>query len=145
MSLYLSKIFTFESAHILSNYDGFCRNIHGHSYILTVTVSGDVKNIEGSSKEGMLMDFKDLKTIVKKTIIDTFDHSLIINRNYPKIQEILTIFENKKIILVEFEPTCENLIVHFAHLIKVLLPNDIKLQKIKLHETANSYIEWIED
>jgi 6-pyruvoyltetrahydropterin/6-carboxytetrahydropterin synthase len=67
-------------AHALKGYDGPCRNIHGHSYELYVTVIGKPLNDAGSPKNGMLMDFGDLKKIVRKCIVEEFDHGLVLNR-----------------------------------------------------------------
>ena len=66
----ITKEFKFEMAHALMGYDGLCRNIHGHSYGLNVTVAGYPIDEEGHPKLGMVMDFGDLKKIVRKAIVD---------------------------------------------------------------------------
>jgi 6-pyruvoyltetrahydropterin/6-carboxytetrahydropterin synthase len=140
----LTKQFEFEMAHSLYNYDGLCRNIHGHSYKLFITIIGEPNADENSPKYGMVMDFGLLKQIVKPNIIDKFDHSLILNKN--ENTEFLNtknrLFE--RIYIVDFQPTAENLILHFVGIIKPLLPENIKLFSIKLHETKTSYAEWYE-
>ena len=83
MVVRITKEFKFEMAHALYGYDGLCANIHGHSYKLWVTVKGEVKNENGHTKDGMLMDFTDLKSIVKPEIVDKYDHSLVLNANSP--------------------------------------------------------------
>ncbi|HIR32642.1 MAG TPA: 6-pyruvoyl tetrahydropterin synthase family protein, partial [Candidatus Coprenecus merdigallinarum] len=80
-TLRLTKEFRFEGAHALTGYDGKCRHIHGHSYILYVTVKGTPSNPDGTPKSGMLIDFTDLKQIVNDHIIDIFDHSLILRES----------------------------------------------------------------
>ena len=72
----ITKEFKFEMAHALHGYDGLCKNIHGHSYKLFVTVKGKIKNEKGNTKDGMVLDFTSLKDIVKKHIILKYDHSL---------------------------------------------------------------------
>ena len=79
----ITKEFKFEMAHALHGYDGLCKNIHGHSYKLWVTVKGKVRNENGHVKDGMIMDFSALKEIVKSEIIDKYDHSLVLNANSP--------------------------------------------------------------
>jgi 6-pyruvoyltetrahydropterin/6-carboxytetrahydropterin synthase len=74
----ITREFPFEMAHALWNYDGPCRNIHGHSYRLFVTVSGKPLNDPASNRNGMLMDFSELKAIVRTTVIDQFDHALVV-------------------------------------------------------------------
>lgn len=138
----LTKQFEFEMAHALYNYDGLCRNIHGHSYKLSVTIIGEPNNDIESSKYGMVMDFGLLKQLIKPNIVDKFDHSLVLykNENTDFLKTENRLFE--KVYIIDFQPTAENLLIHFADIIKNLLPADIKLFSIKLHETANSYAEW---
>lgn len=79
----VTKIFTFEMAHALLNYDGDCKNIHGHSYKLHVTILGKPLQNKEHPKNGMVMDFKALKTIVKAKIINPFDHALVLTKRPP--------------------------------------------------------------
>ena len=115
-TLRLTKEFRFEGAHALTGYDGKCRHIHGHSYILYVTVKGTPSNPDGTPKSGMLIDFTDLKRIVNDHIIDIFDHSLILRESAPLAAEIASAYQ--RVITVPFQPTCENLILHFADIIR---------------------------
>ncbi len=138
----ITKEFRFEAAHALRGYDGPCKSIHGHSYELAVTVSG-VPNADNElPKGGMVMDFGDLKKIIKKNIIDTVDHALILNKDYPveNIQKIGEIFCN--IVWVDYQPTSENLLADFTKRIIPLLPAGVRLFSLRLRETANSYAEW---
>lgn len=138
----VTKIFRFEMAHALWGYDGLCKNIHGHSYILKVTVSGTpIENVT-DKKLGMVMDFGDLKKVVSKHIVDVFDHSLILNGRAPveKFTGIPEMFERK--MWFDFQPTAENLVVYFAGILNKHLPEHIFLHSIRLYETANSYAEW---
>jgi 6-pyruvoyltetrahydropterin/6-carboxytetrahydropterin synthase len=129
-------------AHALLNYDGPCRNIHGHSYKLYVTVRGKVNDDTSNSKLGMVMDFSDLKEIVKKHIIDYYDHSVIISSaaGKPEITRVKEMFD--KFYIVDYQPTCENLVINIAHLIRKQLPVHISLYSLKLCETATSFAEW---
>ena len=137
----LTKEFSFEMAHILDGYDGPCKNVHGHSYKLAITVIGRPISDPKNPKFGMVMDFGQLKAIVNKQIINQFDHVLLVNSNSP----ILKNKENRalgNIVAVDFQPTCENLLEHIAFLIQTDLPKEVTLHHIKLHETANSFAEW---
>ena len=139
----ITKHFDFESAHALYGYDGKCKNIHGHSYHLYVTVIGMPVEDPESPKNGMVMDFGDLKRIVKKEIVDIFDHSVVFNANSPHKELANTIKDNAhRIILVPYQPTSENMLFDFAERIKVYLPSNVSLHSLKLYETANSYAEW---
>jgi 6-pyruvoyltetrahydropterin/6-carboxytetrahydropterin synthase len=141
----VTKYYEFEMAHALWNYDGLCKNIHGHSYKLYVTVIGEPINDENNLKNGMVIDFGDLKKIVKTQIVDIFDHSLVVYKNapYDKLMDLNEMVSRHHI--VDFQPTCENLVLHFVNIIKPLLPEGVSLKKVKLFETANSNAEWDAD
>ena len=136
----ITKEFKFEMAHALHGYDGLCKNIHGHSYRLWVTIMGTVKNINAHKKDGMVMDFAVLKRIVKPELIDKYDHSLVLNANSPHSEIDLSAFE--KVFLLPYQPTSENLVTDFALKIKSKLPEGINLYKVVLSETATSFAEW---
>jgi 6-pyruvoyltetrahydropterin/6-carboxytetrahydropterin synthase len=138
----LTKEFKFEMAHALWNYDGLCRNLHGHSYILRVTVIGKPITDNNHVKCGMVMDFGDLKTIVKEEILDPLDHSIVINKIAPADMVAALPQMGERLHVVPYQPTCENLLVDFAERIKKRLPKAVQLHSLRLHETASSYGEW---
>ena len=140
MVVRITKEFKFEMAHALYGYDGLCANIHGHSYKLWVTVKGEVKNENGHTKDGMLMDFTDLKSIVKPEIVDKYDHSLVLNANSPHADLDLSVFN--KVHYLNYQPTSENLVLDFANFIQKQLPDGVDLLKVVLSETARSFAEW---
>jgi 6-pyruvoyltetrahydropterin/6-carboxytetrahydropterin synthase len=138
----VTKEFSFEMAHALWNYDGPCRNVHGHSYRLFVTLTGTPVNDKENPKNGMVIDFTELSRIIRKEIVEVFDHSVVINNNFEveKLKLLHQMFGN--IIIVEYQPTCENLIIDFAERISRFIPDGIKLHNLRLYETAKSYAEW---
>ena len=145
MKLTVSKIFTFETAHALWGYDGKCANIHGHSYILTVSISGPIIQDENHPKYGMIMDFGELKEIVKPEIVDVYDHCLLVRKGTPHEGYAAVETGFKKIWLTEFQPTCENMLVNMVNRNKDKIPAHITLRYMKLQETATSYAEWFAD
>ena len=118
----VTKLFEFEACHHLPHYDGACHNIHGHSYKLEVTVSGQVSKNENDPKCGMIIDFKDLKAIVKNVAVDKYDHSNL-NEFFPN-------------------PTAEIMVKQIAVDIMSKLPQGVYLMSCKLWETSTSYAEW---
>ena len=136
----ITKAFKFEMAHALYGYDGLCKNIHGHSYRIWVTIRGEIKNEKRHKKDGMVMDFDVLKKIIKQEIIEKYDHSLVLNVNSPHAEIDLSSFE--KVFYLPFQPTSENLVNDFAKLIKSNLPENVELLKVVLSETATSFAEW---
>jgi 6-pyruvoyltetrahydropterin/6-carboxytetrahydropterin synthase len=138
----VTREFTFEMAHVLWNYDGPCRNVHGHSYRLFVTISGTPFNDINDPKNGMVIDFTDLKNIVLKEIVDVFDHAVTVSRVFDKekMQMMSETFGN--LVIVDYQPTCENLVADFAARIKKKLPPGVNLHSLRLFETAKSFAEW---
>lgn len=120
----VTKIFMFEASHHLPHYVGACHNLHGHSYKLEVTVQGDIVTDKSNPKCGMIIDFKDLKEIVKKVAVDKYDHSYLND-----------FFEN---------PTAEIMVEKIGKdLIYELLPHNLYLVSCKLWETTTSYAQYI--
>jgi 6-pyruvoyltetrahydropterin/6-carboxytetrahydropterin synthase len=104
MRVRVTKEFRFEMAHALSGHDGPCKNIHGHSYVLQVTLKGTPLEDNEDPKSGMVMDFSDLKKIVRQEITDVFDHALVLHRKTSQtIQQSLS---QQKLVLIDFQPTC---------------------------------------
>ena len=130
-------------AHALYGYDGLCKNIHGHSYRLWVTLRGPVLEEHGHEKDGMVLDFGLLKRLVKPHIVDKYDHSFVLNANSSHANIDLSAFE--KVYLLPYQPTSENLVNDFVSIIKNQLPGNIELYKVVLSETANSFAEWCLD
>lgn len=111
----VTKIFTFDSAHKLENYEGNCKFLHGHTYKLEVTLRGKTDN------RGMVMDFNDLRELVEEKVIKLMDHKYL--------NDVFT-----------FNPTCENMLVWiFQQLEPVLKGNEFYLQKVVLWETPTSF------
>jgi 6-pyruvoyltetrahydropterin/6-carboxytetrahydropterin synthase len=139
----ITKQFSFETGHALYGYDGKCKNVHGHSYKLSVTVIGTPISDNTNVKYGMVIDFTDLKYIVKEEIVDQFDHATVFNKNTPHI-ELANELKDRghHVILVDYQPTSENMVIDFSKKIKSRLPAGIELFSLKLQETDTSFAEW---
>ena len=139
----ITKEFKFEAGHALFGHDGLCKNIHGHSYKLSVTLFGRPISDPNHIKYGMVMDFGDLKKIVKETIVEPFDHATILNINCPP-KELADIMEDKglKVVRVQYQPTSEMMVIDFAKKIKERLPKHLSLHHLILRETETCYAEW---
>jgi 6-pyruvoyltetrahydropterin/6-carboxytetrahydropterin synthase len=138
----VTREFTFEAAHVLRNYDGPCRNVHGHSYRLFVTVSGVPSGENENPKCGMVIDFGDLKKIVMEKIVNIFDHAVVVSRDFDneKLNMMSETFGNT--VITDYQPTCENMVADFAGRLIGELPAGISLHSLRLYETAKSYTEW---
>ena len=139
----LTKEFTFEAAHFLEDYDGVCSQLHGHSYRLYVTVRGIPSDDELDPKNGMVIDFGYLKQLVNDAIISEFDHSLIMQRSERStaLEQLLS-EEFSRIVVLPYRPTTENLLADFAERLLEVLPDDVEIYSLRVHETGASYAEW---
>ncbi len=142
----ITKLFSFETGHALYGHDGKCHNIHGHGYKLSVTVIGTPIQDSNNAKFGMIMDFSDLKSIVQEEIVSVFDHATVFNKNTPhfKIAEELKRLGHK-IVLVDYQPTSEMMVLDFAIKIRPRLPDGVRLHSLRLQETESCYAEWHAD
>lgn len=139
-TIHVTKRFAFEMSHALPAHEGLCKNIHGHSYKLHVTVSGKPQRDPQSPADGMVMDFSQLKTIVREHILDVYDHTLVLGeQDKTRFQNIA---ESTRVLYVPFSPTCEMLLIHFCNIIAHHLPGQVKLCNVKLEETETSCAEW---
>lgn len=142
-SIRITKQFDFETGHALYGYDGKCKNVHGHSYKLSVTVIGTPISDSTNVKFGMVIDFGDLKKIVLSEIVDKFDHATVFNKNTPHIELAIELEKRgHSVILVDYQPTSEMMLIDFADKIEKRLPKNIKLHSLKLQETGTSHAEW---
>jgi 6-pyruvoyltetrahydropterin/6-carboxytetrahydropterin synthase len=137
----VTKEFTFDMAHALFGYDGPCKNIHGHTYRLAVTLLGEPVNSEGHPKNGMVIDFAGFKDIVKKAVIDVFDHALALNKN-SEYSKIIGPDRFDKVLYLGYQPTCENLLLDIHHRLTSRFPSECRLVQLKLDETPTSSAEW---
>jgi 6-pyruvoyltetrahydropterin/6-carboxytetrahydropterin synthase len=129
-------------AHALENHDGLCRSIHGHSYLFWVTILGQPVPDKTASECGMVVDFSKIKQWVNKAVTTKFDHALVLRKGseYRGVIDISN--DNMRVVFVDFQPTCETLLIHFKPEIKKQLPENLELFALKLSETATSFAEW---
>jgi 6-pyruvoyltetrahydropterin/6-carboxytetrahydropterin synthase len=137
----ITKEFNFEMAHALYGYDGACKNIHGHSYHLSVTIIGQPITDLNNPKRGMVMDFTDLKKIMKP-IIEELDHATILDKSSPYLLLAKGNPLFQKLVIVNYQPTCENLLGDIAKKLLKQLPERVLLHHLKLRETSTSFAEW---
>lgn len=137
----VTKIFRFEMAHALDGHDGPCRHLHGHSYVLEVCLLGRPNTDSASPKQGMVVDFADFKHLVNSLIMSRFDHTVAVRQGSATHLHLeAEAFE--RLLPLPFQPTCENLLAHFADLIAPALPQGVSLHHLRLHETASAFAEW---
>lgn len=137
-----AKQFTFDMAHMLDGHDGKCKNLHGHTYILQVEVSGSLH--ETGPKRGMVIDFGDLKDCVQRHVLDLMDHAFIYDsgsERESRVAELLQSLDSKTYAL-PCRSTAEAMTEHIFGLLKHRAGLPVSL--IRLWETPSSYCEYRE-
>lgn len=141
MLVRVTKKFDFEMAHALDWHDGKCKNLHGHTYKLIITLKGHINQDLSQTNSGMVIDFGAVKDLVKNLIVERFDHCTMLYDKSPILEHISKL-EYLKLEKVPFQPTAENLVVYIQSIIAETLPSFVILQKVVLFETETSSAEW---
>lgn len=136
----VTKVFRFEMGHAIHNYGGLCKYIHGHSYVLHVTVTAKEQTDGPLPAPGFVIDFKDLKKVVNEHVIDLLDHALVLSEDYMKAHPEAQI--GKNIFIWPYEPSAENILYFIREKVSQHLPEDFKIVRMRLWETADSFAEW---
>ena len=132
----VTKTVRFDAAHILTNHQGLCKNLHGHTYRVDASASQGEND-----RKDMVIDFKDLKAIMHAAICERFDHAFIYNTESAGEREIAAVVEKNgmRTAALPFRSTAENLARHFYETLKPLVPG---LSRVKVWETADSCAEF---
>ena len=130
----VTKTVKFDAAHVLTDHQGLCRNLHGHTYRVDVSVAQ-----EGDGD--MVVDFKELKKVANEVICDRFDHAFIYNTESAGESEIAAVVEKNgmRTAAIPFRSTCENLAKMFYNEMKARIPG---LSGVRVWETADNCAEY---
>lgn len=141
----LTKQFRLEMAHALVGYEGKCSRLHGHSYRLEVTIECEDKTLQNEGSEmGMGIDFGTIREIVERTIIEPYDHSLLVRR-CEQTEEVVEVLSHhfEGVYAVDWQPTSENILSHFTSLLAPHIPAGTRLYSLRLHETEKNCAELV--
>ena len=135
----------FDAGHRIPDHRSQCRNLHGHRYVLEITLTGDIVQAPGESDNGMLMDFADIKRIAKAHIVDVWDHAFLVWRGDEAVATFLDTLPGHKTVVLDAVPTAENLArIAFAildPLYRDSYGNHLQLERIRLYETPNCWAD----
>lgn len=140
----VTKRFHFEMAHALRCHDGLCAHIHGHSYVLDVTLAGTPREEDGHPKNGMVIDFSELKALVNQAVVRDFDHWLLLHEGdrgqWAEGADASGLFGRTR--FTPWQPSCENVLLDIVARLQRALPAPAMLHAVRLQETATSWAEW---
>jgi len=135
----------FDAGHRIPHHKSSCKNLHGHRYAIEVTIKGEVITDESNSDFGMVMDFKDAKELIKKTIVEEWDHSFIVHKDDTVVLQFLDSLDNHKTVVFPLIPTAENMALVAMEKLKISFNAEfgklIKPFKVRLYETPNNWAD----
>ena len=135
----------FDAGHRIPNHKSSCKNLHGHRYAIEVTISGEIVDQKNESNFGMVMDFKDAKEVIKKLIVEPWDHAFIVFEKDFEVLDFLNGMQDHKTVVLPKVPTAENMaLIAFELLSEAFLKEFkglIKPINIRLFETPNNWAD----
>ena len=135
----------FDSGHRIPNHKSSCKNLHGHRYAIEVTLNGDIIDKENDSDYGMVMDFKDAKELIRKTIVEPWDHAFIVFEQDLEVINFLNTLDDHKTVILKKVPTAENMALIAMQLLKDSFQKKygekISPIKVRLYETPNNWAD----
>lgn len=147
--LTITRKLEFDAGHRIPDHKSQCRNLHGHRYTVEITLVGNVIDQEGSSDNGMIMDFSDVKALAKQYLIDVWDHAFLVYEKDQAVREFLDSLPGHKTVVIDRIPTVENLAQTAFDILKGAYQDrygtGLRLQKLVLHETPNCWAEITAD
>jgi 6-pyruvoyltetrahydropterin/6-carboxytetrahydropterin synthase len=143
--LTITRKLEFDAGHRIPDHKSQCRNLHGHRYTLEITLIGAVIAEEGSSDNGMIMDFSDVKALAKQHLVDVWDHAFLAYAKDTVVREFLASIPGHKTVIIDSIPTVENLAQTAFNILKAAYQDrygtGLRLHKLVLHETPNCWAE----
>jgi 6-pyruvoyltetrahydropterin/6-carboxytetrahydropterin synthase len=135
----------FDAGHRIPHHKSSCKNLHGHRYTIEVTIKGEVVSDKSNSDFGMVMDFKDAKELIKKTIVEEWDHSFIVYKDDAVVLKFLQSLNDHKTVVFPLVPTAENMALVAMDKLKISFIKEfgslIRPFKVRLYETPNNWAD----
>ena len=135
----------FDAGHRIPNHKSQCRNLHGHRYVLEITLSGNIITQKEVSEDGMVMDFSDVKRIARESVVDVWDHAFLVFKGDQVVLDFLNSLPNHKTVIFPTVPTAENMAAEAFKILKNQYQdtygNHLKLERVRLYETPNSWAD----
>jgi len=145
----ITRRLEFDAGHRIPDHASQCRHLHGHRYVLEVTLSGEVIRADGEAVNGMVMDFSDVKRSAAQHVVDVWDHASLAWRKDSVVTDFLATIPGHKTVLLDVVPTAENLA---AEAFRILDPqyrdvfgNHLRLERVRLYETPNCWADALRD
>jgi 6-pyruvoyltetrahydropterin/6-carboxytetrahydropterin synthase len=146
--MHITTRLEFDAGHRIPHHKSQCKNLHGHRYAMEITLSGDIISQENVSENGMVMDFSDVKAIAKSAVVDVWDHAFLVYQHDQEVLNFLNGLPDHKTVVFPTVPTAENMASEAFRILKSRYQdtygNHLKLEKVRLYETPNSWADALQ-
>ena len=147
--LTITRKLEFDAGHRIPDHRSQCRNLHGHRYVLEITLRGDVVETEGAPDRGMVMDFADVKSLAMTHLVNRWDHAFLVFEGDTRVREFLESMSDHKTVVLDRIPTVENLAaIAFDLLAQVYDAHygvNLRLHQVRLYETPNCWADVVRE
>jgi len=145
MSVRITRRLEFDAGHRIPNHASQCRHLHGHRYVIEITLSGEVIRTEGATDEGMVMDFSDVKRIANEVLVSRWDHAFLVYRGDRDVVAFLASLPEHKTVVLSQVPTAENLAAEAFRILDAAYADTygdrLRLERVRLYETPNNWAD----
>lgn len=143
----ITRKLEFDAGHRISTHTSQCRHLHGHRYMIEITLSGNIISDEGVAQQGMVMDFSEVKQIAKSVLVDHWDHAFLVYAGDTQVLYFLQSMQDHKTVVLDAQPTAENLaVIAFGildHAYQDNYGNHLQLERVRLFETPNCWADAV--
>ncbi|MCB1948146.1 6-carboxytetrahydropterin synthase QueD [Nitrosomonas sp.] len=141
----ITRKLEFDAGHRISTHNSQCRHLHGHRYVLEITLSGTIISEKGNAQQGMVMDFSEVKRIAKQALVDKWDHAFLVYAGDTPVMQFLQSLKDHKTVVLDVQPTAENLAVIAFDILSAAYQdsygNHLRLEHVRLYETPNCWAD----
>ena len=143
----ITRRLEFDAGHRIPDHRSQCRHLHGHRYVIEISLSGKIIDKVGDEANGMVMDFSEVKSLAKAHLVDEWDHAFLAYAGDRPIVDFLSTLPGHKTVILDRVPTAENLArIAFDRLNEVYRDtygNQLKLERVRLYETPNCWADAV--
>lgn len=141
----ITRRLEFDAGHRIPDHRSLCRHLHGHRYALEVTVAGDITRMDGDPRNGMVLDFSEIKSLMREHVVDCWDHAFLAYQGDTHIIDFLNTLPDHRTVVLDVVPTAENLAAKAFSLlephINALCDKALTLQNVRIYETPNCWAD----
>ncbi len=147
VGMLITRKLEFDAGHRISTHHSQCRHLHGHRYVIEITLSGNIISDEGVAEQGMVMDFSEVKRIAKSVLVDQWDHAFLVYSGDTRVFQFLQSIEGHKTVVLDVQPTAENLVSIAFKILDAAYRdsygNHLRLEHVRLFETPNCWADAV--